>query len=279
MSSIPDMVNEFQTGRAAGRPKASRPTTDADLSRIRRSDHRLHAGPALSGAEHPTTRSRACCSGCNVTGADPVDFTYDNRLGNTAQDYLSQRPRQRHLDARDATRSRCGGYLEYMQNNEARGGNWMGQYPVHAATPPTRSTPDFAYSNALLGRLSAVHRNRCRPSDAQPGMDVRVLRAGHLAARRARLTLDYGARFLCYAPVRRRWTIRSRTSIRRRFDPAKRAASVPAGDRQRGARRVRSGDRARCRLNADFIGAYVPGTGDPNNGMVDAGDGRAARVP
>ena len=40
-----------------------------------------------------------------------------------------------------------------MQNNEARGGNWMGQYTVQQQ-PTNPLNTNFAFSNAVLGVFS-----------------------------------------------------------------------------------------------------------------------------
>ena len=48
---------------------------------------------------------------------------------------------------------KLGGYFEYMQNNEARGGNWTG----NTSSTTTSTNPlntNFAFSNAVLGVFS-----------------------------------------------------------------------------------------------------------------------------
>jgi hypothetical protein len=76
--------------------------------------------------------------GLNVTGTDPIDFTCDNRLGNTARDKIYSL-RDNITWTRNRHTLKAGGYLEYMANNEARGGNWMGD-ATSRATRTTRST-------------------------------------------------------------------------------------------------------------------------------------------
>ena len=48
---------------------------------------------------------------------------------------------------------KLGGYFEYMQNNEARGGNWTGN-TSSATTSTNPLNTNFAFSNAVLGVFS-----------------------------------------------------------------------------------------------------------------------------
>ena len=130
-------VNEFQTGLRR-QTEGFQTKDDADFSRIRKSDVGYTLGQ-LNPQLNTLNVIPRVIFGLNVTGTDPADFTYDNRLGNTAQDYLYSF-RDNITWTRGRHTLKAGGYLEYMQNNEARGGNWMGEYQF-TATPTTRSTP------------------------------------------------------------------------------------------------------------------------------------------
>jgi hypothetical protein len=87
-----------------------------------------------------------------------------------------------------------------------------------------------------------------------------------------RLTVDYGARFVWYTPY-----VKVDDQVANfdpaRFDPAK-APRLYYPATVNGTRVAQDPVTGQTQ-NAIFIGAYVPGTGDPNNGM-SAGQGGAS---
>ncbi len=90
--------------------------------------------------------------GLNTTGIDTPDFTYDNRLGSTAYDWLAS-VRDNFTWTRNTHTFKIGGHFEYMQNNEARGGTWQGDITFSNNTSNPLNT-NFAFSNAALGVFS-----------------------------------------------------------------------------------------------------------------------------
>ena len=87
----------------------------------------------------------------------------------------------------------------------------------------------------------------------------------------SRLTVDYGARFLVLRPY-----VKVDDQVAN-FDPAKydpaKAPRLYLPAIVNGARVAFDPVTGQVQTNTNFIGAYVPGTGDPNNGMVHAGEG------
>jgi hypothetical protein len=205
--------------------------------------------------------------GLGTTGVDSPDFTFDQRLGSTAQDYLYS-IRDTLTWTRGAHTLKFGGYFEYMQNNEARGGTWMGSIQFNNNTTNPLNT-NHAFANALLGvynqytetDLQRTTRNRAWMSEF---FLQDTWKAG------ANLTIDYGARFLWYAPY-----VKEGDAVANfdpsRYDPA-RAPRLYQPAIVNGTR-VALDPVTGQTLNAVYIGAFVPGTGDENNGMVTAGDG------
>src|SRR5204863_1354576 len=90
--------------------------------------------------------------GLNTTGIDTPDWTYDSRLGSTAFDWLTS-VRDNLTLSRGHHNLKAGGHFEYMQNNEARGGNWAGDLTFSNSTTNPLNT-NFAFSNAILGVYS-----------------------------------------------------------------------------------------------------------------------------
>jgi len=204
--------------------------------------------------------------GLNTTGIDTPDFTYDSRIGATAYDWLAS-VRDHFTWTRRAHTIKVGGHFELMKNNEARGGNWAGDitFSNNASNP---LNTNFAYANALLGVYSQyTETDKYRETRNSQWWSEWYLQDTWQA--RPRLTVDYGARFLYYAPYRRPDNQVANFDPSK-YDPAK-APRLYQPATINGAR-VAFDPVTGQSLNPIFIGAYVPGTGDEANGMVKAGD-------
>ena len=201
--------------------------------------------------------------GLATTGIDTPDFTYDSRLGSTAFDWLAS-VRDNFTWTRGPHTIKAGGHFEFMQNNEARGGTWPGDFTFSNNTSNPLNT-NFAFSNAILGVTrstprptstakrrtgsggpSGTGRTRGRRRRASPSTTgaVPLLLAVHAAGPPGRqlrsVALRSGKAPRLYQPA-----IVNGTRVA--FDPVTGQS-----------------------LNPIFIGAYVPGTGDEANGMVKA---------
>ena len=204
--------------------------------------------------------------GLNTTGIDTPDWTYDNRLGSTAYDWLGS-IRDNFTFTRAAHTFKVGAHFEYMQNNEARGGNWPGDITFSNNTSNPLNA-NFAFANAALGVFSQyteidkyrLTQNRQWWSEwyAQDTWQLN-----------ARTTFDYGARFLWYSPYYRP------DGQVANFDPS---LYDPALAPRLYVPAIVNGVRVAYdpvtgqSLNSVFIGAYVPGTGKEDNGMVKETD-------
>ena len=157
-----------------------------------------------------------------------------------------------------------------MQNNEARGGNWTGN--TSSATTEQSAQHELRLLERGARRLLAVHRDRQVPADPEPSVVVRVVRPGHLAAQRS-------------ADARLRRSLPAVLAVLPARQPGRelRSVAIRPERRRRGStsRRLVNGTRVGFdpvttgqTVNPIYIGAFVPGTGDPANGMVlqtDAG--------
>ncbi len=235
--------------------------TDADLQHILKTSVGYTLGqfnPSLNTlGVIPTTTF-----GLATTGVDSPDFTYDSRLGSTAFDTLAS-IRDNLTLTRGAHTFKVGGHLEYMTNNEARGGTWMGQYQFNNNTSNPLNT-NFAYSNMVLG-VYQQYTETSRYGDTHNrqwwsewyGQDTWQLTQ--------RMTFDYGLRFLVYTPYWRpdqqisnfELSAYNPANAPRLYQPALVNGTRVAVDPVTGQT-----------LNAIYIGAYVPGTGNQANGLV-----------
>ena len=199
------------------------------------------------------------------TGVDRPDFTFDNRYGSTAHDYV--------FTVRDnvtwtkATHTwKAGVMFERVHNNEAPGGEWMSRLMFGN---PTRTNNPLATGHTFSNMLMGVY-NSYEETDAYRSTQNRQNRMEWYvqdtwkASRK--LTLDLGVRFLWYQPYRHA-TGQTSAFVFERFDLAKAPRMyVPAPANT--ARDLVTGQV----VHASLGGTYVPGSGDIANGMVPGYD-------
>src|SRR5262245_17910621 len=200
--------------------------------------------------------------GVSTTGTTSPDFTYDSRLGSTAYDYLMN-VRDNLTFTRGKHTLKFGGHFEYMANNEARGGTWMGQFQFNNNNNNALNT-NFAFSNMLLG-VYQQYTETSRYGDTHNRQIWSEFYGQDTWHATPRLTLDYGLRFLVYTPY---WRPDQQIA---NFDPAQwNAADAPRLYQPAlvNGQRVAVDPVTGQVLNQIYIGAYVPNTGDTANGMV-----------
>jgi hypothetical protein len=262
--SSSNRVNEFGAGvRRATEGFGVK--NDSDYARFTRS-----AVGFTSAQFHPELNPQGLLPfvrfGLNTTGIDTPDFTYDNRIGSTAYDWLAS-VRDNFTWTRNTHTLKIGGHYEYMQNNEARGGTWPGDITFSNNTSNPLNT-NFAFSNAALGVFSQyTETDKYRVTQNRQWWSEWYLQDTWQA--KPRLTLDYGARFLWYSPYTRP-DGQVANFDPSKYDPAK-APRLYQPALVNGAR-VAYDPVTGQSLNPIFIGAYVPGTGDEANGMVKETD-------
>lgn len=218
---------------------------------------------------HPELNERNVMPRVNfgtVTGGAP-NFTYDTRLIDRGVGWLSSvRSNVTYILGQHSFKT--GIYYEDTRNSEGKGGNgggsWAGDYNFGVDTNNPLDT-NFAYANALLGNFTTY-------TETDGFADVRGQRPStefyvqdSWKARR-NLSIDYGVRFLWYRAWASMKDTRSSSFDAERYTPGA-SPQMYQPVLVNGAQRARNPVTGEIKPAA-FIGGFVPGTGDPYNGMV-----------
>jgi hypothetical protein len=240
---------------------------DANANRTLRSTVGFTAGQFYPQLNTYGAIPNVTLGGASSTGVTDAEFTFDSRYGNTAHDYVGS-IRDNVTLTHGAHTYKAGALFERVYNNEARGGTWMGSYDIANSS---RSSNPFAtgltYSNMLMGVFNGYTENDSFRSTANRQNRVEWYVQDTWKASR-RLTLDLGIRFLWYEPyhqaslstsgfVPSRYVVGASPRL---YTPTASGAIDPANPSN-----VKT-------PTAAFQGRFVPGSGDPANGMVSAGD-------
>ena len=161
-----------------------------------------------------------------------------------------------------------GAYIERNHTSEGPRSNFGGNFSFGRDVNNPGDT-NYAYSNALLGNFQTYTEATTRMTGRGKNYLLEWF-AQDTWKVTSRLTIDYGLRFSYFSP----WRLREKEGAAfdlKRYNPTKAPVFYrPAlnAANQRVAQNSLNGQFAA----AVFIGAYVPGTGDPINGMVLATD-------
>jgi hypothetical protein len=264
------VVNDFSAG-VGRRSEGFGVGADGDWQRLRKADVGYALGQFNADLNPLQLIPRANFGGLPTTGGDGVDLNYPDRIGDTAIDWVAS-IRDTMTIARDRHTFKIGGYLEFMQNRESRGGNWSGQFTFNRNTANPLDT-NYTYANALLGVFSE-YTETSRPGNTFNRALLSEWFAQDTWKASSRLTVDYGVRFLWYTPWWRPDNIAAnfRPDL---YDPARAPQlfqPVVVGGQRRALNPV-TGE-----LGAEvLVGTFVPGSGDPANGMEISGAPGVAR--
>ena len=236
------------------------PLTEADWTRINRDTVGFTVGQF-----HPELNPRNVIPKVNFNNTNPPNFTFDNRLVDQGEAWLSSL-RTNLTWIRGDHSMKAGFYIEQSRNSEGSGGvgagPWAGQFNFNTDTSNPFDT-NHNFANALIGSFQSY-------TEIDAFSEVRGRR--HLSEfylqdtwrASQRLTLDYGMRFLWYQP----WHSSQPASVfvPERYDPA-RAPRLFQPARINGVNVALDPVTGRTLPNV-FVGTFVEGTGDRANGMV-----------
>jgi Carboxypeptidase regulatory-like domain/TonB-dependent Receptor Plug Domain len=264
----PNLINEAALG-VRRQTEQFHPVSEDDWARLRRAGNGYTLGQ-LYPVNPVDALPKATFNVPLGSGAEQANLAFENRLVGDGGKAWVYSFRDNLTWIKGSHTFKGGLYVEQLKNSEGQGGvgagPWAGQFNFNADTANPLDTR-YAYSNALLG----VFRDYTEV-DALPEVQAkRFLLEWYLqdtwkASRR--LTLDYGVRFLWYKP----WStsLPAATFVPERYDPA-RAPRLYQPARINNVNVALDPVTGQVRPNI-YVGAFVPGTGDPTNGMVSNDD-------
>jgi len=256
------LVNELSVGYRHS-TEAGSALTQQGLDAVTRSQ----IGYTL-GQFTPSMNPLGIIPNASFTGpiANPAAITFEGRFPLTGADTFVTINDTMSL-ARGAHTFKAGFYMEHARNEEGKTGAFNGNYEFNVDTTNPFDTR-HPYANALIGAFRSYTESSARPGGDGTASVLEWFAQDTWRATR-KLTLDYGARFAWYSNWAQTGGESAAFSLER-FD----SKSVPL------LYQPTLVNGTRLALNpvtgqtapAVLIGALVPGTGNPNNGLVLGND-------
>ena len=259
----PTVVNEFSfTYRVLGEIGAQ--TSEADFDPVIRSKRGITLSQFDPDLNPLNFIPQAFFDGVPGT---PANMTYDGRTPIDAGD-----TRFTWTDNLSWTRGshtlKFGIYVERNYTSEGPRSNFGGNFNF-GRDPNNPLDSNYAFANALLGNFRTYTEATTRTTGRGKNYLFEWFAQDNWKVTR-KLTVDYGLRFSYFSP----WRLREKEGsafVLERYDPGKAPVLFRPALNAQGVR-VGQNPVTGELVPAVFIGAYVPGTGDPINGMVMAAD-------
>ena len=255
---------------------------DGEIERLQRTALNYTAPQLFPQNNHLGTIPRATnWGGVRAPTNGVANINWLDRWGEVGNDYIKPSFADNVSFTHGDHSFKFGAYFERLKNGEAPGGQWSGVFNFagnDSNYTNALGNTGYAYANALIGNF----RNY-QESTARPFTNLRLTQLQWYAADQwkmsRRLTVNYGVRFGYHSPFEQ---IDGQGSnfVPSLFDPSKAvslyepfcalpepkpvpcpAASRRARDPITGQLFVLSGP------TANLVGAIVPNTGNPNNGL------------
>ncbi len=216
-------------------------------------------------------------TGWTSVAGTPANINWLDRWGEIGNDYI----RPSFVDNLSVIHGdhnlKFGAYFERLRNGEAPGGQWSGVFNFGTSSSFTTSlgSTGYAYANALLGNFNSYSESSARPFT---NLELKLFQwyAQDEWRVNRRLTLNYGLRLGYHSPF---FQVDGQGSNfdPRLYDPAKApllyvpfcVGGTPATAACSNAnRRALNPATGVLSTNTNLVGTFVPGTGDPNNGLA-----------
>lgn len=272
------IVNEFNFG--IRHDSEGFVPSDGEIERLQRTALNYTAPQLFPDNNRLGTIPRAT-NWTGVRGA-PANINWLDRWGETGNDYIKPAFADNLSIIRGDHTFKFGMYYERVRNGEAPGGQWSGVFNFRgdeSTYTAALGNTGYAYANALVGSFRNYQESTARPFTNLELTLVQWYAQDQWKLNR-KLTINYGMRFGYHSPFTQ---IDGQGSNfdQSLFNPARAVAlyesacavafTPPATcpTAQRRARNPVTGQLIPLvGANAGLIGAIVPGSGDPNNGLA-----------
>jgi hypothetical protein len=254
----PTLVNEFSFG-AHHNTENGPPRSQADMDKLDRTklgmtlpqfypqNNPYNMVPWASFGGVPNAASLSTDNRFPVRGADTT-FTITESLSKVWGGHTSK----------------VGFFFERDRNYEGERGTFAGSLSF-AKDVNNPNDSNYAYSNAILGNFASYAESNTRPGTQSRAAIIEWYAQDNWKVTR-KLTLDYGMRFTTYVPY---WQADGKAAAFSilRYDASK-AVTLYRPGLDAGGARVAVNPLTGATAPAVLIGAMVPNSGDPANGMV-----------
>jgi Carboxypeptidase regulatory-like domain/TonB-dependent Receptor Plug Domain len=263
------LVNEASLGVRHSVEKGP-PLNDAELAKLQKATYGLTLGQF-----HPELNPLGVIPQVtfgNIIGNSPANITYDGRTPLRGADTLITFS-DNITYLLGSHNLKAGFYAERARNYEGATAVFAGQFNF-SNDPNNPLNSGYTYANAVLGNFTSYTEATFRPSgEGRQSMAEWFIQDSWKATRR--LSFEYGVRFAWF----NQWyqdTANSAAFALSRYDRSKApqyyqpacTTPVPAGGMCAAVNRRARNPVTGALSPAVLIGAFVPGTGDPYNGMV-----------
>jgi hypothetical protein len=275
----PTVVNEFTFGMR--HDSEGFVPSDGEIDRLQRSALKYTAPQLFPENNTLGTIPRATNWG-GVQGT-PANINWLDRWGETGNDYIRPSFSDNFSVTRGDHSYKFGAYYERVLNGEAPGGQWSGVFNFSGTDSnftASLGNTGYAYANALIGNFNNYQESSSRPFTNLAITLVQWYVQDQWKVNR-QLTLNYGLRMGFHSQWKQIDDLASNFDPNR-YDPAKAPllyrpfciGGTPATAACATANRRAIDPRNPTVLltNLNLVGTFVPGTGDPNNGLAISGE-------
>ncbi|HEU4391417.1 MAG TPA: carboxypeptidase regulatory-like domain-containing protein, partial [Blastocatellia bacterium] len=275
----PRVVNEFNFGMR--HDSEGFIPSDGEIERLQRSALNYKAPQLFPENNRLGTIPRAT-NWSGVRGT-PANINWLDRWGEVGNDYIRPSFADNLSVSTGSHAFKFGAYYERVLNGEAPGGQWSGVFNFSGTDSnftASLGNTGYAYANALIGNFNNYQESSSRPFT---NLAITILQwyAQDQWKINRRFTLNYGLRIGYHSQWRQVDDLASNFEPAL-YDPAKAQvlyrpfcvggtpATTACATSNRRAQDPRTGQ---LFTNTNLVGTFVPGAGDPNNGLAIAGQG------